>query len=280
MNIKKKPVKDKKEKKPTPKKDDNDNQVIENNIKISIDLKDLQKPNKKKRKPRKKKSEVSEALGGGAGGAMGGANFAPRPFSGVKIQSPDNNFNPNTTTNMIISSALQNALSGGNRPNFNFPALTAPTLPQQALLTAPPQQPQITYTQQQPQITAPPQQPQIIAPIPQQALSLPLSTQQQRALFNKIVYSTEAEPFHKAIANELLNDNALVNLYKTNKSKRGVKKITKAYQDAINNLQGNILNIELANTGVNLNSLLGQTVSSFYEPSLKMFKDIVDKRNP
>ena len=47
MNIKKKPVEEKKEKKPTPKKDDNDNQVIENNIKISIDSKDLQKPNKK-----------------------------------------------------------------------------------------------------------------------------------------------------------------------------------------------------------------------------------------
>ena len=205
---------------------------------------------------------------------MGGANFAPRPFSGVKIQSPDKNFNPNTTTNMIISSALQNALSGGNRPNFNFPALTAPTLPQQPLLTAPPQQPLLTAPPQQPQITAPPQQPQITAPIKYVDLD-------KVPNIDDIVDSHEAIPFHEAIANELIKDSQLINIYQTGKGKRGVKAIDKAYQEALSKLQGNILDKRLPFVFYPLRAMLGnKSIKVIYKPSLEIFKSIIDNLPP
>jgi len=110
------------------KKDDMDNQVIENNIKINIDMKDLEalKPEKKKKqnKRSKKPKELLDPYKGNANPSS--STTAPRKL-GTKIPSTDTDFNPNNTTNAIISTALQTAM--GNRPNFLFPPTQQPQLP-------------------------------------------------------------------------------------------------------------------------------------------------------
>jgi len=281
----------KKEKK-TIKKDDNDNQVIENNIKINIDLNDLKKPEKKKkRKPRKKKVESNETLGGGVGGAMGGGNYAPKSLSAtaVKIPSTDSSFNPNSTTNMIISSALQNALSG--RPNFNFPALTAPSLPsQQQLLQAPPQQQLLQAPPQQQLLQAPPPQPQITAiPTPPQITAIPTppqtpqtpQTPQSPINYEEILKKPESKPFYKAIANLLAKNDILKATYIAGKGKPGPKRIDKQIKQAINDLRGSIRNLRIGNTTATLGALQGQNlVNAFYKFVLEDFKKIVDNLPP
>ena len=110
------------------KKDDMDNQVIENNIKINIDMKDLEalKPEKKKKqnKRSKKPKELLDPYKGNA--TPSSSTIAPRKL-GTKIPSTDTDFNPNNTTNTIISTALQTAM--GNRPNFLFGPTQPPLLP-------------------------------------------------------------------------------------------------------------------------------------------------------
>ena len=110
------------------KKDDMDNQVIENNIKINIDMKDLEalKPGKKKKqnKRSKKPKELLDPYKGNA--TPSSSTIAPRKL-GTKIPSTDTDFNPNNTTNTIISTALQTAM--GNRPNFLFAPTQQPQLP-------------------------------------------------------------------------------------------------------------------------------------------------------
>jgi len=110
------------------KKDDMDNQVIENNIKINIDMKDLEalKPEKKKKqnKRSKKPKELLDPYKGNA--TPSSSTIAPRKL-GTKIPSTDTDFNPNNTTNTIISTALQTAM--GNRPNFLFAPTQQPQLP-------------------------------------------------------------------------------------------------------------------------------------------------------
>ena len=122
-------------------KNDDDNINVENNIKINIDLNDL-KPKRKKRSNKKKPKPLENPLGQG-----GNQSSTPAPRKmGTKIFSNDTDFNPNNTTNMIISSALQNAFGG--RPNFQFNPIAPPQLPApppQSLLPAPPPQPAITW---------------------------------------------------------------------------------------------------------------------------------------
>ena len=64
------------------------------------------------------------------------------------MPSPDTNYNPNNNTNLLIATALTNAL--GNRPVFNNTPLQPPTLPQQFYLPTPPtSQPQTQQQQDQ-----------------------------------------------------------------------------------------------------------------------------------
>jgi len=135
-------------------KKDDENINVENNIKINIDLNDL-KPKRKKRVQKKKPKVLDNPLG------LGGQQSStpvPRKLGTTKIPSDDTSFNPNNTTNMIISSALQNAF--GNRPNFSFNPLQQPQLP------APQQQLQLPVPPQQALLQAPPPQLQITAPPP------------------------------------------------------------------------------------------------------------------
>lgn len=137
-----------KKKKIISKTEDNEGQVIENNIKINIDLNDLKtKPEKKKKRVYKKKPINPDDLKGGANSQS--SSLAPRPFGSTKMPSPDTNNNPNNNTNMLIATALTNAL--GNRPVFNNTPLQPPTLPQQQFyLPAPPtSQPQTQQQQDQ-----------------------------------------------------------------------------------------------------------------------------------
>ena len=147
------------------KKDDNENQVIENNIKINIDLKDLEalKPEKKKKTKKrvKKPKDLLDPFKGNA--SQTGSSQPPRKL-GVKIPSIDTDFNPNNTTNMIIGTAIQNAL--GNRPNFLFNPTAPPVLPPTLALPAPPTIPAITAPPTIPAITAPPTMPALPAPPP------------------------------------------------------------------------------------------------------------------
>jgi len=116
----------------------NDDINIKNDINIKIDLEN----DDKKTKPKPEKNKASKALNRGIGRGRGrrtnetinnavsgvkAVSNAPKKLGSTKIPSTDTNFNPNTTTNMIVSSALQNAL--GNRPNFISNPLTPPALP-------------------------------------------------------------------------------------------------------------------------------------------------------
>ena len=158
------------------KKEEKENQVIENNIKINIDLNDLKaKPEKKKKRRVKKKKPLNpeDLLKSGANSQS--SSMPPKPFGSVKMPSTDNPYNPNNNANMIIATAFQKALEKGQLYNNNPPqqqALPAPPQPpalpappQQLLITAPPQQPP---TPQQPPPVSQPQQPQPQPPPPQQ----------------------------------------------------------------------------------------------------------------
>ena len=149
----------------------NDDINIKNDINIKIDLEN----DDKKTKPKPEKNKASKALNRGikigrgrrtnetinnAVSGVTAVSNAPKKLGSTKIPSTDTNFNPNTTTNMIVSSALQNAL--GNRPNFISNPLTPPALPPPAVvpaITAPPPIPAITAPPPIPAITAPPPTP-------------------------------------------------------------------------------------------------------------------------
>ena len=80
--------------------------------------------------------------------------------------------------------------------------------------------------------------------------------------------------------NELINNRQLVDIYKKGRGKRGIKQINKAYQEAINKLQGNILDKKLPFIDYPLRSMLGNTVKSFYRQSYKKFNSIIDNLPP
>ena len=145
------------------KKDENENQHIENNIKINIDLGDL------KMKPEKKKKMAIKMKHMKVGANRKSSSLAPKPLGSMKMYSPNNNYNPNNNANMLITTALQNAL--GNRPIYNNNPLQPPALPQQPALPAPPQQLLITAPPQQPPPVSQPssfsqQPPPILQPQP------------------------------------------------------------------------------------------------------------------
>ena len=151
--------------KKTNKTKDDDNINITNDINIKIDLEPDEKPKQKKKKTYKRKQKPLEELDKLGNGAVVGVSNVPRKLGSAKIPSDDNTFNPNTTTNMIISSAIQNALTG--RPNFLSNPLAPPVLPPPPVIPALPAPPVI------PALPAPPVIPAITAPSPTPAITAP-----------------------------------------------------------------------------------------------------------
>jgi len=120
-----------KTKKTIKQKDDKDNQIIENNIKINIDLNDLnKKPEKKKRKRAVKKKLVNPEDFLKSGANTEPSRMAPIPLGSREMPSLDSPYNPNTNANTLINTALQNLFS--NRQNlFNNNPLQPASLPTQ-----------------------------------------------------------------------------------------------------------------------------------------------------
>ena len=144
---------------------DDDNINITNDINIKIDLETDEKPKPKKKRSYKRKQKPLEELDKLGNGAVSGVSNVPRKLGSTKIPSDDTNFNPNTTTNMIVSSAIQNAF--GNRPNFLSNPLAPPALPPPPVipaLPAPVVVPAITAPPVPPPLPAPPVIPAITAP--------------------------------------------------------------------------------------------------------------------
>lgn len=153
-----------------------DDDKINNNINIKIDLGDLTKPKPKPRKKTKPKPKTLDDLKSGA--TIGSASsIAPLKMGSVKMPSLDNGFNPNSSYNMLLLQALQNAFK--NRQIPQTPAITpsAPQLnitgPLQQTITGPASVPAITGPSSVPAITGPVSVPAITGPTSPQALPPP-----------------------------------------------------------------------------------------------------------
>jgi hypothetical protein len=131
-----------------------DDDKILNQIDIKIDLGNLAKPTKPRRKTKPKPKTMDDMKTGATINTA--SSLAPVKFGGPKIPSTDTGFNPNSSYNMLLMQALQNAFK--NRQMTQQPALPAP--PSQLTITGPLQQ----------TITGPPQNLPLTAPQNQQAL--------------------------------------------------------------------------------------------------------------
>jgi len=87
----------------------NDNDKINTNVNIKIDLGDF---NKTKPKPKKKTKPKPKTIDDMKSGATinTASSLAPVKMGGAKMPSPDTGFNPNNGMNMLLLTALQNAL--------------------------------------------------------------------------------------------------------------------------------------------------------------------------
>ena len=137
-----------------------DDDKILNQIDIKIDLGNLAKPTKPRRKSKPKAKPMDDMKTGATINTA--SSLAPVKFGGPKMSSPDTGFNPNSSYNMLLLQALQNAFK--NRQITPQPALTAPpsqpqltiTGPLQQTITGPPQNLALTASQTQQALTAPP----------------------------------------------------------------------------------------------------------------------------
>jgi len=134
-----------------------DDDKILNQIDIKIDLGNLAKPTKPRRKSKPKPKPTDDMKTGATINTA--SSLAPVKFGGPKIPSTDTGFNPNSSYNMLLLQALQNAFK--NRQITPQPALPAPTSQPQLTITGPLQQ----------TITGPPQNLALTAPPTQQALT-------------------------------------------------------------------------------------------------------------
>jgi len=134
-----------------------DDDKVNNNINIKIDLGNLAKQTKPRRKSKPKPKPTDDMKTGATINTA--SSLAPVKFGGPKIPSTDTGFNPNSSYNMLLLQALQNAFK--NRQITPQPALPAPTSQPQLTITGPLQQ----------TITGPPQNLALTAPPTQQALT-------------------------------------------------------------------------------------------------------------
>ena len=86
-----------------------DDDKILNQIDIKIDLGNLAKQTKPRRKSKPKPKPMDDMKTGATINTA--SSLAPVKFGGPKIPSTDTGFNPNSSYNMLLLQALQNALT-------------------------------------------------------------------------------------------------------------------------------------------------------------------------